>query len=254
MKNASQELLAACGRLEKGEKLLFTRAPEGFDAFLCADLTRARAKLTQGQEAVFVHIARDAARSASFREALQFSGPEIEVLDIPAWDCQPYDRVSPHAGIVARRMTALSRLTRAKSSAERPRVITTTIDCLLQRTPPRKLIAAESFSAAPGNVVKLDELALWLEANGYSRASTVHETGEYAQRGGLIDLFPPGAPSPIRLDFFGDTLKSIRSFRLRNTTRHWSITRARLNAHERITLNQRYNAPLSSILRGALWR
>ena len=97
MKNASQELLAACGRLEKGEKLLFTRAPEGFDAFLCADLTRARAKLTQGQEAVFVHIARDAARSASFREALQFSGPEIEVLDIPAWDCQPYDRVSPHS-------------------------------------------------------------------------------------------------------------------------------------------------------------
>ena len=212
MKNASQELLAACGRLEKGEKLLFTRAPEGFDAFLCADLTRARAKLTQGQEAVFVHIARDAARSAAFREALQFSGPEIEVLDIPAWDCQPYDRVSPHAGIVARRMTALSRLTRAKSSSERPRVITTTIDCLLQRTPPRKLIAAESFSAAPGNVVKLDELALWLEANGYSRASTVHETGEYAQRGGLIDLFPPGAPSPIRLDFFGDTLESIRSF------------------------------------------
>ena len=87
-KNASQDLLIACARLEKGEKLLFSRAPEGFDAFLCADLTRARAKLTQGQEAVFVHIARDAARSASFREALHFSGPDIEILDIPAWDCQ----------------------------------------------------------------------------------------------------------------------------------------------------------------------
>lgn len=126
---------------------------------------------------------------------------EIEILDIPAWDCQPYDRISPHAAIVARRMTTLSRLTRAKSSAERPRVITTTIDCILQRTPPRELIAAETFSAAPGNVVKLDELALWLRNKWLFTGKYVHETGEYAQRGGLIDLFPSGAPSPIRLDF-----------------------------------------------------
>ena len=109
-------------------------------------------------------------------------------------------------------MTALSRLARASSSAERPRVVTTTADCLLQRVPPKKMVAAESFSAAPGNVVKLDELARWLEANGFLRASTVRETGEYAQRGGLIDLYPPGLPAPIRLDFFGDTLESIRSF------------------------------------------
>ena len=74
------------------------------------------------------------------------------------------------------------------------------------------MVAAESFAAAPGNVVKLDELALWLESNGYLRASTVRETGEYAQRGGIVDLYPPGLPAPIRLDFFGDTLESIRAF------------------------------------------
>ncbi len=157
-------------------------------------------------------MARDPARSAAFREALRFAYPEADILDIPGWDCQPYDRVSPHAGVVARRMTALSRLARSATSAERPRIVTTTAECLLQRVPPRKMVAAESFSAAPGNVVKLDELAHWLEANGYLRASTVRETGEYAQRGGLIDLFPPGLPAPIRLDFFGDTLESIRAF------------------------------------------
>jgi transcription-repair coupling factor (superfamily II helicase) len=211
-KGAVAALETARARLARGEKLLFAHAPEGFDAFLCADLARALAREAEGRPAVFVHVARDAGRSAAFRDALRFANPGVEILDIPGWDCQPYDRVSPHANVVARRMTALSRLARASSSAERPRVVTTTADCLLQRVPPKKMIAAESFSAAPGNVVKLDELALWLEANGFLRASTVRETGEYAQRGGLIDLFPPGLPAPIRLDFFGDTLESIRSF------------------------------------------
>ena len=58
----------------------------------------------------------------------------------------------------------------------------------------------------------MDELALWLETNGYARASTVREVGDYATRGGILDLYPPGAPAPIRLDFFGDTLESIRAF------------------------------------------
>ncbi|RTL84622.1 MAG: transcription-repair coupling factor [Hyphomicrobiales bacterium] len=211
-KGAAGALESARARLASGGRLIFSRAPEGFDAFLCADLARALARAAEGRPAVFVHVARDAARSAAFREALRFANPEVEILDMPGWDCQPYDRVSPHAGVAARRMTALSRLARASSSAERPRILTTTADCLLQRVPPKKTVAAESFSAAPGNVVKLDELAHWLEANGFLRASTVRETGEYAQRGGLIDLFPPGLPAPIRLDFFGDTLESIRSF------------------------------------------
>ncbi|WP_428380148.1 transcription-repair coupling factor [Methylocystis sp.] len=211
-KKAAAGLEAARSGLVKGERLIFAHAPDGFDAFVGADLARALAREAEGRAAVFVHVARDAARSSAFRAALRFANPDLEILDIPGWDCQPYDRVSPHAGIVARRMTALSRLTRAKSSVERPRVVATTVDCLLQRVPPHRLVAAESFAAAPGNVVKLDELALWLEANGYLRASTVRETGEYAQRGGIVDLYPPGLPAPIRLDFFGDTLESIRSF------------------------------------------
>jgi len=209
---AAAELSAAVQRLQRGETLSLARAPEGFDAFVAADLARLLAPKAEGSPAALVHVARDQQRSAAFREALRFAEPNIEILEIPAWDCQPYDRVSPNAAVVSRRMTALSRLARARSSAEKPRVVTLTADCLLQRVPPRAKIAADSFSAAPGNVVDLDSLARWLEGNGYLRSGTVRETGEYAQRGGIVDLFAPGMPAPIRLDFFGDTLESIRAF------------------------------------------
>jgi len=210
--DASPALSAALALLRRGEPLLLASAPEGFDAFVSADLARALARESEGRPAVFAHVARDAGRSATFREALRFANPGIEILDMPGWDCQPYDRVSPNHAITSRRMTALSRLSRAKSSAERPRVVTLTADCLLQRAPPRSVIAADTFSAAPGNVVDLDALARWLEGNGFLRSSTVRETGEYAQRGGILDLYAPGMPAPIRLDFFGDTLESIRAF------------------------------------------
>jgi UvrB interaction domain len=66
--------------------------------------------------------------------------------------------------------------------------------------PPR-----QAFSATPGKMLAMDGIVAWLELNGYTRASTVREAGEYAVRGGLIDLFPPGQPEPVRLDLFGDT-------------------------------------------------
>ncbi len=209
---ATSALKTALARLEAGDKLLLANAPEGFDAFVAGDLARALAEKAEGEAAVFVHVARDATRSAQFREALRFAAPFVEILDLPGWDCQPYDRVSPSAAIASRRMTALARLARSKSSAQQPRVIATTVDCLLQRVPPRARIAADTFSAAPGNVVEMDLLTQWLATNGFLRSSTVREPGEYAQRGGIVDLFAPSMPAPIRLDFFGNTLESIRAF------------------------------------------
>ncbi len=209
---AAGALKAALARLSAGEATLFANAPEGFDAFVAGDLARALAEKAEGQAAVFVHVARDPVRSARFREALRFSAPFVEILDLPGWDCQPYDRVSPSAAVASRRMTALARLARSKSSAQQPRVIATTVDCLLQRVPPRQRIAADTFSAAPGNVVEMDLLTGWLSTNGFLRSSTVREPGEYAQRGGIVDLFAPSMPAPIRLDFFGNTLELIRAF------------------------------------------
>ena len=131
---------------------------------------------------------------------------------MPSWDCQPYDRVSPNAAISAERMTVLARLARTKGALERPRILVASVSALTQRVPPLKFIASAAFSAAPGNSVRMEDLARWLEGNGFARASTVRDVGDYASRGGILDLYPPGAAAPIRLDFFGDTLESIRAF------------------------------------------
>ncbi|HEY6027213.1 MAG TPA: transcription-repair coupling factor, partial [Pseudolabrys sp.] len=125
--------------------------------------------------------------------------------------CLPYDRVSPHAGVVAQRMTALSRLARTKGR-DKPSVLLTTINAVTQRVPARDFVATHALSVAPGNVVGMAGIVEWLELNGYQRASTVREPGEYAVRGGILDLFPPGMDMPVRLDFFGDALETIKTF------------------------------------------
>ena len=187
-------------------------AADGFDAVVAADLARVLARAAEDRAVALVHVARDGQRSRAFMEMLAFAAPDIEALEFPAWDCQPYDRVSPNGAVASRRMTVLSRLARARSSTDRPRILCVTVNGLVQRVAPRKWMASESFSAAPGNSVNMNDLVRWLETNGFLRSSTVRETGEYAQRGGILDLYPPGLPQPIRLDFFGDTLESIRSF------------------------------------------
>jgi transcription-repair coupling factor (superfamily II helicase) len=207
-----KELQRALAELDKGRSLIFSRAPDGFDAFVAADLLRALAKAGEGRSCALVHVARDGQRLRSFREAFAFAAPEAEILEFPGWDCQPYDRVSPNATISAQRMTALARLARTRSSLEKPRLLLTTIDALTQRVPPLREMAAKSFSAAPGAAVDLHALAQWLESNGFLRASTVRESGEYAMRGGIVDLYPPSLPAPVRLDFFGDILETIRAF------------------------------------------
>ncbi len=187
------------------------QVPDGFDGFVVADLARALAKGAE-RPATLVHVAREGQRAQGFRDAVAFAAPDIEVLEFPAWDCQPYDRVSPNAAIAARRMLVLSRLARSRSSSDRPRILSTTVSAILQRVPPRDTVARESFSAAPGNSVSTDDLAAWLETNGFLRSDVVRDTGEYAVRGGIVDLFAPGMPAPVRLDFFGATLESIRPF------------------------------------------
>ncbi len=215
-KPAEPSLLLDIARIvktvDKSGSLVLSHVPDGFDAFVAADLVRALARTGKERPVVLVHVAREGQRAQAFRDALTFAAPEIEILEFPAWDCQPYDRVSPQSSIEARRMTVLSRLARSKSSPERPRILSTTISAITQRVPPRKAVAAESFSAAPGNSVATDDLVAWLEGNGFLRSGTVHDTGEYAVRGGIVDLFAPGMPQPVRLDFFGYTLESIRTF------------------------------------------
>jgi transcription-repair coupling factor (superfamily II helicase) len=206
------DLKRAVAELAKGGSLTLSSVADGFDAFCAADLTRALARQAERRAVVLVHVARDSQRGRAFGEALSFAAPDIELLDFPSWDCQPYDRVSPNAAISARRILVLSRLAKSRTSLERPRILSTTVNGLLQRVPPLETIAGDTFSAAPGNIVDMDALVQWLESNGFARASSVRDTGEYAVRGGILDLFAPGMTQPVRLDFFGDTLESIRAF------------------------------------------
>ena len=181
-------------RLGQGDAVTLARAPEGYDAFVIADLTRALARRRVKQRAVtLVVVARDGVRAQNIIDALAFAAPEIEALHLPSWDCQPYDRVSPNAAISAERMTVLARLAKSRGAIERPRILVASVNALTQRAPPLAYLKSAAFSAAPGNSVRMEDLARWLEANGYARASTVRDVGDYATRGGILDLYPPGA-------------------------------------------------------------
>ncbi|PHS23900.1 MAG: transcription-repair coupling factor [Robiginitomaculum sp.] len=187
----------APGRLDIGS------APEGYDALLFCDAARARGGLS-------VFVARDDARAAAFAGACGFFAPDIEVLRLPAWDCLPYDRVSPAADIAATRAGTLWAMVQDGQPAAR--LVVTTINALAQRVPPRIELGKAGFEARGGSRIGMDALTEHLQINGYARAGTVMEPGDYAVRGGVVDVFPPGRVEPVRLDFFGDTLESIRSF------------------------------------------
>ncbi|MDB5440482.1 MAG: mfd, partial [Caulobacteraceae bacterium] len=180
-----------------------SQAPEGYDALVMADLVRARGGLS-------MFVARDSSRATAFIGAMAFFAPEVEIIHFPSWDCLPYDRIGPSGGVSAQRMAVLSRL--AHWLDDKPRLLVTQAVALLQRLPPREAISAASYQARTGRDVNVAELERYFAVNGYARASTVSERGEFAIRGGVIDVFPPGAAEPVRLDLFGDTLESIRAF------------------------------------------
>jgi transcription-repair coupling factor (superfamily II helicase) len=205
---AGRSLAEALGRRAP---ILLGDVADGAIALVLAAIARLRFASGADIPALAVFVARDGMRQAEVQGALAAFHPEIEVLSLPAWDCLPYDRASPNAAVMARRMECLARLVRSRGG-ERPRVLVTSVNAALQKLPPIGFVARQSFSAAPGNALDIKDIAEWLEANGFQRVSTVRDIGEYAVRGGIVDLFPPGFADPIRLDFFGDTLESIRAF------------------------------------------
>ncbi len=197
--------------LVTGRPLTLSGVADGAEGLVVADLARSVAARAGAPATSLLVVCRDGPRMAALTRALTFFAPEIAVLEFPAWDCLPYDRVSPHAGFVAQRMTALSQLVRLKGR-DRPSVMITTVSAALQRVPAREFVAGHALAVLPGQMLAMEGVTKWLELNGFIRVSTVREPGEYAVRGGIIDLHAPGMGDPVRLDFFGDTLETIRSF------------------------------------------
>ncbi|MEH6692608.1 MAG: transcription-repair coupling factor [Pseudorhizobium pelagicum] len=183
--------------------LTIGNVPPGMEPLLLAELARA------GQAVAYV--ISDGQRMADLEQMLGFVAPDIPVLTLPAWDCLPYDRVSPSPDVSARRLAALSGLI-AHARKPHAAIVLVTVNAMLQKIAPADVIESLAFSARPGGVIRMDDIAARLERNGFDRVATVREVGEFAVRGGILDVFVPGTEEPVRLDFFGDTLETIRTF------------------------------------------
>ncbi|MDB5522513.1 MAG: mfd [Rhizobium sp.] len=188
-----------------GDSKSFTigNVPPGMEALVLAELAQSGAPIA--------YALSDGQHMADLEQMIAFHAPEIPVLTLPGWDCLPYDRVSPGTDVSARRLAALSLLIQ-HARKPHPAIVLTTANALVQKLPPREAIAAMGFSARPGQTMRMEEVAARLERNGFDRNATVREVGEFAVRGGILDVFMPGEEQPLRLDFFGDTLETIRYF------------------------------------------
>ena len=176
-------------------------APAGIDARILAALSA---------EGDVIHVAADDRRLSQIASLVRFFRPDAALLRFPAWDCLPYDRASPHADILAARASTLARL--AGRSGGKPRLIVTTVSAALQRVPPAEAFHKSLVALQKGQRTPMAAVLRYLRRQGYRRVGTAREPGEYALRGGLLDIYPPGLDYAVRLDFFGDDLEAIRRF------------------------------------------
>jgi transcription-repair coupling factor (superfamily II helicase) len=193
--------------LKSREPLTLASVPAGFLPWLAADLARAVHGTGQGGRAVV--IAADEAAMRALQDTVPVFAPEVEVLTFPAWDCLPYDRASPALRTMAERLSTLEKL-QAKRSG--PQLLVATANAATQRILTPFRIRQLTRSLAEGERIERDRLVNLLQANGYQRTDAVHDAGEYAVRGSIVDLFPAGAEQAVRLDFFGDEIETMRRF------------------------------------------
>ncbi len=182
--------------------LTLAGVPAGFLPSLLADLAR-------GTKGDLVYLAPDEAAMRAVAATAPFFAPDLAIVQFPAWDCLPYDRASPTLRSMAERLAALHLL---QTPAKGPRLIVTTVNAASQRTLTPFRIRQLVARLAPGERISLPRLSTLLQANGYNRVDTVHDAGEFAVRGGLVDLWPSGSDVGLRLDFFGDEIETVRTF------------------------------------------
>jgi transcription-repair coupling factor (superfamily II helicase) len=216
-------------RVETPGRMILSGLPQGMLAQVLPELVKA-----SGQRGV-IQVCTDDAQLAQLEEQVRFYAPDLAVTRFPAWDCLPYDRVSPSTDIVAQRLSALSAFA---AQPQAHRLVLTTVNAITQRVVPKRMMERASFHANPGQRVAGEALQAFLVDNGYSRTGTVVDAGDFAVRGGLIDIFPPGAANPMRLDFFGDTLESIRAFDPHTQRTTEQLKSFQLNAANEVLLDK----------------
>lgn len=162
------------------------------------------------QKSSCVFVARDDKHLALVKDYLIAINKDCEILEFPAWDVIPYSRSSPASHIQSLRLKTLHKL--AQNRIKDNCIILTTINAITQRTLPKAYIQSTGQTLKIGSTIPLEQLTKLLSTLGYTRTSTVREAGEFAVRGGILDIFPAGETSGYRIDFFGDDIDDIRLF------------------------------------------
>jgi len=191
--------------------LTLAGVPAGFLPWLAGDLARAAHGKGGARSGRAVLVAADELAMRALADTVPVFAPEVEVLQFPAWDCLPYDRSSPALRVMAERLATLHAL---QAPRKGPQLLLVTANAATQRVPTPFRIRQLTRRLAAGERIDREALIALLGANGYQRTDAVADAGEYAVRGSLIDLFPAGEPTALRLDFFGDEIESVRRFDL----------------------------------------
>ncbi len=190
-------------------KILAAKTPLNLAALARGAQPLVLADLARAAKTRAVFIAPDEAAMQAIADSATFFAPELEVITFPAWDCLPYDRASPALSISARRLAALHRL---QAKTDKPQLLVTTINAVLQRVATPFRIRENVRLLKPGMEIGRESLIALLQRQGYSRTDTVADAGEYAVRGSIFDIYPSGLDAGLRLDFFGDELETLRLF------------------------------------------
>lgn len=183
-------------------------AVDGLDAPIIAGLLRKRA--SAGRPASALVVTPTGRRAESVAAALGAYLDDAEILTFPAWETLPHERLSPSPDTVGKRLDTLRRI--VTWTGERPLVVVASVRAALQP------LAANLGDAAPlelrigGRGIELEDAVEQLVERAYSRVDMVSRRGEFAVRGGILDVFPPTADHPLRVEFFGDEVDQIRAF------------------------------------------
>jgi transcription-repair coupling factor (superfamily II helicase) len=186
-----------------GKRFTLPRPVGSADALLLAELARARA----AESRLLTIVTAEPGDSQRLSDELPFFAPELRVAFFPDWETLPYDTFSPHQDLISERLATLWRVLQREVD-----VLLLPASTALTRLAPPSFLAATTFNFK--QKTRLDEAALkaQLTLAGYQHVSQVVSPGEYAVRGGLIDLFPMGSRVPFRVDLFDDEVDSIRTF------------------------------------------
>ena len=182
-------------------KKYYDGCPAGVDQLVIASLAQ--------QHQALLIVLRDDNRLAQFTKGMQFVAPDLPIITVPAWDCLPYDRVSPHSSVTSMRLAGLSQLS---AGMNKPHLVVTTVNGWLQKCAPPAFFSKASLALRTGQQIEIETVTQFLAAKGFHRTDTVREYGEFAVRGGILDIFADAGSEPVRIDFFGDEIETIKSF------------------------------------------